>query len=353
MQIAFAPDELVRALSPLRVQGATTETIRGIAALGEAVPGDLSFLSNKRYRGEVAASRASVILLPADYVGEPGPNQLYLRVPNPSVGVGQLCLRLEQSLWPKPAPGIHPSAVVDPSARVAASATIGPLCVIEAGAVIGERCFLQSQVFIGHDAHLGDECWLMAGSLVATECVLGHRVRLQPGAIVGADGFGYESDTGKHLKIPQVGNVVLGDDVEIGSNTTLDRARFSSTFIGEGSKLDNLVQVGHNVKMGKHCLIVAQAGIAGSTVLGDYVVLGGQVGVAGHLELGKGVQVGAQAGINSSWPAGSAIRGTPAMAFMDEQRITVLRNKLPELFKRVAALEQASSGKDSDGDGGA
>jgi UDP-3-O-[3-hydroxymyristoyl] glucosamine N-acyltransferase len=266
---------------------------------------------------------------------------VYLRVPNPSVGIGQLCQKLEQSLWPKPAPGIHPSAVVDPSAKVAATATVGPLCVIEAGAVIGERCFLQAQNFIGHDAMIGDDCWLMAGSLVATECVIGRRVRLQPGAIVGADGFGYESGTGKHLKIPQVGNVVLADDVEIGANTTLDRARFSNTYIGEGTKIDNLVQVGHNVKMGKHCLIVAQAGVAGSTVLGDYVVLGGQVGVAGHLELGKGVQVGAQAGINSSWPAGTAVRGTPAMPFMEEQRITVLRNKLPELFKRVAALETA------------
>jgi len=340
MQIAFAPDELRTVLQPLRVQGGTTEIIRGIAALGEAVPGDLSFLSNPKYRPDVPGSKASVVLLPESYQGEPGPNQMYLRVANTSVAVAQLCTRLEQAMWPRPEAGVHPSAVVDPAAVVAATATIGPLCVVEAGAKIGERCYLQAQNFIGRGARVGDDCWLMAGSLVATECVLGDRVRLQPGAIVGADGFGYDFLQGKHVKIPQVGTVVLGDDVEIGANTTLDRARFSSTYIGEGSKLDNLVQVGHNVKMGKHCLIVSQAGIAGSTTLADYVVLGGQVGVAGHLELGKGVQVGAQAGINTSWPAGTTLRGTPAMPYMDEQRITVLRNRLPDLFKRVAELEK-------------
>jgi UDP-3-O-[3-hydroxymyristoyl] glucosamine N-acyltransferase len=340
MQIAFAPDELRAVLQPIRVQGGTTEIVRGIAGLGEAGPGDLSFLSNSKYRPDVAASQASVVILPDNYEGEPGPNQMYLRVANPSVAVAQLCIKLEQSMWPRPPAGIHPSAVVDPAATVALSATIGPLCVVEAGARIGDRCYLQAQNFIGRGAVIGADCWLMAGSLVATECVLGDRVRLQPGAIVGADGFGYDFVQGKHVKIPQVGTVVLGDDVEIGSNTTLDRARFSSTFIGEGSKLDNLVQVGHNVKMGKHCLIVSQAGIAGSTTLEDYVVLGGQVGVAGHLVLGKGVQVGAQSGINTSWPGGTTLRGTPALPYMEEQRITVLRNRLPDLFKRVAAVEK-------------
>jgi UDP-3-O-[3-hydroxymyristoyl] glucosamine N-acyltransferase len=344
MQVAFSPGEIAAIVKPIRSLGATSETIRGLAALSGAVPGDLAFLGNPKYRAEVAATRASVVLLPADFPGEPRPNQLFLFVGNPSVALARLCARIEQALWPKPLPGVHASAVVAAGAAVAADATIGPLCVIEAGASVGARAHLQARVFVGRGARVGEDCWLMPGSTVAAECVLGNRVRLQPGAVVGSDGFGYEFVDGRHERVPQVGNVVIGDDVEIGANTTIDRARFSSTVVGEGTKIDNLVQVAHNVVIGCHCLICAQAGISGSTVLEDHVVLGGQAGLVGHIRLGPGSKVGAQAGVNRDIEPGVAVRGTPALPYMVEQRALALRNRLPELFKRVDAIEERLRG---------
>jgi UDP-3-O-[3-hydroxymyristoyl] glucosamine N-acyltransferase len=171
-------------------------------------------------------------------------------------------------------------------------------------------------------------------------CVLGDRVRLQPYCVIGSDGYGYEWDKGQHVKIPQLGWVELGDDVEIGASTTVDRGRMGPTCIGQGTKIDNLVQIGHNVLIGKHCLIVAQVGISGSTVLEDHVVVGGQAGFVGHIRVGKGAKIGAQSGINHDIPAGQTVRGTPAYPYMLAQRLDVLKHKLPELFERVKHLEQ-------------
>ncbi len=339
MQVSFSPADIQAITLPKRVLGATTEMVRGIAALGPAEPGELAFLGSAKYRVEVPATRASVVLLPLDYEGEPQPNQLFLLVDNPSAALARLCVRIEQMLWPKPAPGIHPTASVAPGASVAASATIGPLCVVETGAEIGERSHLQAQVFVGRGAAVGEDCWLMPGSTVAAECVLRDRVRLQPGVIIGSDGFGYEFVAGRHEKIPQVGVVLIENDVEIGANSTVDRARFSRTVVGEGTKIDNLVQVGHNVVIGRHCILCAQVGISGSTTVGDYAVLGGQVGVAGHLTIGKGAKAGGQAGIIGNVPPGAFINGTPAIPYMLERRVAVLQQRLPDLFKRFDALE--------------
>lgn len=340
MQVSFTPAEIQAIVQPRQTRGATTASIQGLAALTAAAAGDLTFLGNTKYKAEVPATRASIVLLPADYAGEPQPNQLFLLVDNPSAALALVCRRIEQMLWPKPAPGVHPSAWVDPTAQVAATATVGPLCVISAGAVVGERCHLQAQVFVGDGARIGDDSWLMPGVIVAAECVLGRRVQLQPGVVIGADGFGYEFAGGRHEKVPQVGVVVIEDDVEIGANSAVDRARFSRTVIGEGTKIDNLVQIGHNCIIGRHCLLCAQVGISGSTTVGDYVVLGGQVGVAGHITIGKGVKAGGQAGINHDVPAGQFINGTPAIPYMLERRVAVLQHKLPNLFKRVDALEE-------------
>jgi len=340
MQVAFSATEISTMVGSIASRGAANEIIRGLAALNDAGPGDLTFLGNSKYKAQVATTRASLVLLPPDYAGEPAPGQQYVFVSNPSVALAQVCARIEQSLWPKPAPGIHPSSSIAPDARIAPTATVGPLCVIEAGAVVGERVHLQAQVFVGRNAVIGDDCWLMPGVVVATECELGLRVRLQPGVIVGADGFGYEFTKGRHEKIPQVGIVRLGDDVEVGANSTMDRARFSRTVIGEGTKIDNLVQIGHNVVIGRHCLLCAQVGIAGSTILEDYVVLGGQAGIGGHITLGKGTKAGGQAGISVDMPAGSFVNGTPAIPYMLERRVAVLQPRLPELFKRVGALEE-------------
>jgi UDP-3-O-[3-hydroxymyristoyl] glucosamine N-acyltransferase len=340
MQVALSHAEVAESVSPLRAEGAADGPIRGIASLAAAEPGELSFLGNMKYKAEVPSSRASVVLLPADYDGRPGPGQLYLYVENPSVALARVCSRLERTLWPRPAPGIHPSAAVAAGARVAPSATVGPLCVVEDGALIGERVHLQAQVFVGRGAGVGDDSWLMPGAIVAAECSVGRRVRLQPGVVIGSDGFGYELVGGRHEKVPQVGTVVVGDDVEIGANSTVDRARFSRTAIGEGTKIDNLVQIGHNVVIGKHCILCAQVGISGSCTLEDYVVLGGQAGLAGHINLGRGVRVGAQSGVPGDVAAGTAVFGSPSIPLMLEQRFHVLKRRLPDLFKRVGALEE-------------
>ena len=175
---------------------------------------------------------------------------------------------------------------------------------------------------------------------IAAECVVKNRVRLHAGVVVGSDGFGYEFVQGRHEKVPQVGRVVIDDDVEIGANATIDRARFSETVVGEGTKIDNLVQIAHNVVIGKHCLICSQVGISGSTTIEDYVVLGGQAGLAGHLTVGKGSKVDGQSGVNSDLPPGSFVKGTPCLPYTLEQRINVLRKRLPDLFRRVDELAQ-------------
>jgi UDP-3-O-[3-hydroxymyristoyl] glucosamine N-acyltransferase len=339
MQVSFTPDEIAEIVQAKGSRGQTTDTIRRLAALAESGPGDLAFLGSGKYKSEVATARASVILLPADFAGEPAPGQRFLLVENPSAALARVCARIEQALWPKPAPGIHATAVIAPGVKVPANATVGPYCVIEDGVRLGERVHLQAQVFVGRNAVIGDDTWLMPGVIVTTECELGQRVRVQPGAVIGSDGFGYEFHQGKHVKVPQVGNVVVENDVEIGANATLDRARFSRTLIGEGTKIDNLVQIGHNVTIGRHCLICAQVGISGSSKLEDYVVLGGQVGVGGHITIGKGVKAGGKAGITTDLEPGLFVNGNPAMPYMLERRVAVLNQRLPELFKRVDALE--------------
>lgn len=339
MEVSFTAAEIVEITRPKSVAGATTETIRGLAALALAGPGDLSFLGSPKYKAQVGETRASVVLLPLDFAREPRPNQLFLLVDNPSVALARVCARIEQTLWPKPVAGTHPSAVVAVDARIAPTATIGPLCVVESGAVVGARAHLQAQVFVGRSAVVGDDCWLAPGVTIATGCEIGKRVRLHSGVVIGSDGFGYEFVDGRHEKVPQVGGVVVGDDVEIGANSTVDRARFSQTVIGEGTKIDNLVQIAHNVIVGRHCVLCSQVGISGSSVLEDYVVLGGQAGMAGHLTVGKGAKAGGRAGITSNVPAGSFVNGVPAIPYLLERRITVLQQRLPDLFKRVDAIE--------------
>jgi UDP-3-O-[3-hydroxymyristoyl] glucosamine N-acyltransferase len=342
MKVSFTQADIGAIVAPLRTAGSTTEVIRGIASLGSARQGDISFLGNAKYRPAVASTRASIVLLPPDYVGEPGANQMQMFVENPSVALARLCSRVEQALWPKPEPGIHPTAVVARDASVAASATVGPLCVVEAGARVGEGAHLQAHVFVGRGSVVGRDCWLMPGTVICAECTLGDRVRLHPGVVVGSDGFGYEFVAGRHEKVPQVGTVEIGNDVEIGSNSTIDRSRFEKTVVGEGTKIDNLVQVGHNVVIGRHCLICALVGIAGSVTVQDYVVIGGQVGIAGHITIGTGAMIAAKSGIKEDIAPKASVWGSPSLPLILEQKITILRNRLPELFKRVEALERAA-----------
>lgn len=314
--------------------------ITGIASLSSAKEGDLSFLGNHKYRSQVEDSRASVILLPKDYTGDPAEGQTYLKVENPSFALAMVCREIERLLMPAPAPGIHPSAVVHPGAELSPEATVGPLCVVEEGATVGSAV-LESQVHIGKNAKIADGAYLSPNVVVGSYCEIGPRNRLLPGCVVGSDGYGYEFVDKAHQRVPQVGHVVTAADVDIGANTTIDRARFGSTYIGEGTKIDNQVQIAHNVRVGKHCLLVAQVGISGSTVLGDGVVIGGQAGVAGHLQIGDGAMIAGGAAIVKSVPAGSKMRGSPATEMALHNRIIVLQRKLPELFKRFDQLEKS------------
>lgn len=340
MQLSLSIEELAEIVQAKERRGATNRRVTGIAALDTAQPGDLSFLGNPKYKAQVSETAASVVLLPLDYDGPPKENQAFLLLDKPSVGLARLCSRIEQWLWPKPTPGVHPSAVVAPDAKIAPTATVGPLCIIESGAAVGDGSYLQAGVFVGRGATIGANCWLMPHVVLTTECVVKDRVRLHAGVVIGSDGFGYEFAAGRHEKIPQVGRVVIENDVEIGANSTLDRARFSQTVVGEGTKIDNLVQIAHNVVIGKHCIICAQAGISGSTTIQDYVVIGGQAGLAGHLTVGAASKIDGQTGVNSDLEPKSFVKGSPCLPYNLEQRINVLRRKLPDLFKRVDALEE-------------
>lgn len=338
MSLAFTIAELASLTGASSVEGACAGPIAGIAALAEATPADLSFLGNAKYAEAVASSKAGAILVPVAFPGKPGAGQAFLRVDNPSYALALLCSVLEARLWPRPAAGIHASAVVAASAQVDASAHVGPLCVIGEGARVAAGAVLEARCHVGAQAAIGAECWLKPGVVVGDYCVLGARCRIQSGAVIGSDGFGYEPVNGEIRRIPQIGNVVLEDDVEVGANSTLDRARFSQTVVGRGTKIDNLVQIAHNVRIGRQCLITAQVGIAGSTTLGDHCVLGGQSGVAGHLTLGDRVKLGAQTGLFEDVPADGFMNGTPAVPFGLERRLVVLSRRLPELFKKVDSL---------------
>ncbi len=341
MAVSFQLDELARHVGASATEGARTRPVTGVASLAEAGPDDLSFLGNPKYAADLPASKAGVILVPRDHPGAPADGQVFLRVDSPSYALALLCSVIESALWPRPAPGVHPSAVVSPQAEVSPRAHVGALCVVDAGARVASDVVLEAGVHVGRQAVVGEGSWLKSGARVGDYCILGARCRLQPGAVIGSEGFGYEMVGEDVRRIPQVGVVVLEDDVEVGANSTLDRARFSRTVVGRATKIDNLVQVAHNVRIGAQCMIAAQTGIAGSTVIGDRCVLGGQAGVAGHLTLGDRVKVGAQAGVVEDLPADSFVNGTPAYPLGLERRIVVLSRRLPDLFKKVDSLAAA------------
>ena len=340
MAFVFSLQRIFKILSAdAESAGSFSGDVTGIASLNRARKGDLSFLGNNKYASQVAGSEASVLLLPKDYQGEPAAGQLYLKVEHPSFALAMICREIERQLMPLPVAGIHPSAVVHPSAKVSPEASIGPLCVVEEAAKV-DAAILGSQVHVGKHASVGSQAHLFPRVTLGDYCEIGARNRVHAGAVIGSDGYGYEFVDGAHQRVPQVGTVVTAADVDIGANTTIDRARFGATYIGAGTKIDNQVQIGHNVRIGKHCLLVAQVGISGSTEIGDGVVIGGQAGVAGHLRIGDGAMIAGGAAIVKSVAAGAKMRGSPATEMALHNRIIVLQRKLPELFKRFDHLEK-------------
>lgn len=315
----------------------TVDVVRA-ASLSDAGPGDISFLANPRYAAQVQSTRASVVIVGADWAGAAG-SPAVIRVANPDEAFARVALWLAPPA-PVYAPGVHPTAVVAADAVLGRDVSIGPLCVIESGACVGDRTVLVAHCVIGRGAMIGPDCRLYPLVSVREDVRIGARVIIHNGAVVGSDGFGYVPKGGRWVKIPQVGTVVVGDDVEIGANTTIDRARFGETRIGDGAKLDNLVQVAHNVTIGAHSAVAAQVAFAGSVTIGRGVRVGGQAAVSGHLTVGDGAVIGGQAGVTKDVPAGVFVSGYPAMPHEKTTRLQAYVGRLPKLRDQVADLEK-------------
>ena len=335
-------EELLQWLGEVPTAGSYDGLISGISDLRKAGKGEMTFLSGGKYLKHLGQTEASVVVLPAGHTGEPPANQLWVFTDNPSLALATVCERLQERIISRPSPGIHPTALVDPSAKIPASTSVGPYCVIGRDVVLGESVILGSHVCIEEGACIGDRTHLHPGVVIGWGCRVGADCLLFGGVVIGADGFGFHSDKSGHRRLPQIGIVVIEDEVEVGANSTVDRARFSETRIGQGTKIDNLVQVGHNVTIGKHCILCSQSGIAGSATIGDFVVLAGQVGVNGHISVGDGVMATGQTGISKDVPAGAVLSGTPGRFRRDELKRQAQISRLGGLLERVRKLEEAA-----------
>lgn len=340
MDWTLSVDDLLEELGTERSQGHFAGTLTGIAELGKAHAGQLSFLADHRYARYLGESEASVVLVPTDKTGEPKAGQMWIHVEDPSLALATVCSKLEKRLMPTAPPGIHPTAYVDASAAVPASASVGPQAVIEAEAQLGEGAVIGAGTIVEKGARVGDHTLLHSRVTVGWKCIVGSHCLLHSGVVVGSDGFGYHSDAGGHRKLPQIGTAVIEDHVEIGANSTVDRARFAETRVGEGTKIDNLVQIGHNVILGKHCILCAQSGVAGSAELGDFVVLGGQVGVIGHIQVGDGTKITGQSGVSKNTKPGMVLSGSPARDHREEMKRNAHVSRIPALQERLRRLEE-------------
>jgi UDP-3-O-[3-hydroxymyristoyl] glucosamine N-acyltransferase len=313
--------------------------ITGISDLRSAQPNQVSFLGNAKYESDAVASRAAAILVSQKDASRFTFTRIVVESPSAAFG------KISALFAPVPIrdePGIHPTAVIAPDAVMGEGVCIQPHAVINAGVRLGARCVVGANSFIGQETTIGDDTRLYPLVMIRERCVIGSRVIIHSGAVIGSDGFGYDFDpkTGRHVKITHTGYVQIDNDVEIGANTTIDRGRFGRTHIGEGVKVDNLVQIAHNVTIGAHSIIVSQTGISGSTSLGRYVTLAGQVGLAGHLTVGDKATITAQSGLNKDVPAGAVLAGHHAIPIRESLKVEALTRRLPELVERLKALEE-------------
>lgn len=310
--------------------------VERIAPLSEADGSALTFLSGTVSARLLTDSRAGVVLVPLTITAAPVP---IIRVDSPEKALAWLL----NTFFPAPppsTPGIDATAIISPSAKIAKDASIGPYVVVGDGTVIGPAACLGAGTIVGANCHIGPQAWLYPRVTLYNAVIVGARCVIHSGAVIGSDGFGYTPGRDGAIKIPQVGCVELGDDVEIGANTTIDRATLGATRIGNGTKIDNLVQIGHNVTVGKHVMICAQVGIAGSAVIGDGVVIAGQAGVKDHISIGPGVKIGGQAGVTKSVPPQTNVSGYPARQHDQARRIDAALSRLPKLLQRVRDLER-------------
>ena len=331
------------------VRGDAGVAIRSVAAIADARAGDISFVANAKYAPLARITKASALIVERGWT-DPSPAVL-IEVDHPSLAFAEVVS------WVSPPPvrfepGVHPGAVVAPEARLGAGVSVQPFVVVEPGASIGARTVLMAGCYIGHETVIGEDCVVHPQVMIRERVRIGDRVTIHGGAVIGADGFGYETVDGVHRKIPQVGSVRIDDDVEIGAGATVDRARFGTTWIQRGVKIDNLVQIAHNVVIGEGALIVAQVGIAGSSRVESGAILAGQSGVAGHVTIGAGAIVGGQAGVTKDVPAGAYVFGCPAEPMSNFKRTRAWTHRLPRMIERIGKLEaeiarlRASTGRE-------
>ncbi len=329
-----------------RVEGDASVIITGISSLMGAGPGEVSFVSERRYARAAAESQATCLILPEQMEIPSGCKAAaVIRVPLPSAEGAdslQTALGHATNLFALPEPpryqGVHPAAVVGRDVVLGEDVSVGAHAVIEDRARVGSHTTVGPQVFLGYETVIGENCRLSPGVKVGHRCQVGSRVVVHGGVVIGGDGFGFILRDGQHKKVQQIGNVVIKDDVEIGSNTTIDRARFGSTLIGRGTKIDDLVMIAHNCQIGEHCIITGQCGLAGSAVLGDYVVLGAKAGLAGHVKMGDRSVAAGRSGVSKDVPAEAAVMGMPAEpARLARRRAAALR-KLPDLIRTVRRM---------------
>lgn len=322
-----------------KISGDGSVTLCGVASVAQAAEGELTFLSGvKNYAGHLESlkkSCAAAVIAPEDAPELPIP---CLRIKNPYWAL----IKAMEVFHPEEKPGynIHPSAFVSEDAKVSSGAFVGPMAVVEAGAEIELGAHVSAQAFVGRLARVGKNTVLHPGARILKECVVGSNCIIHANTVVGSDGFGFTQHEGQQVKVPQVGNVVIGNNVEIGACVTIDRATMGSTVIGEGTKIDNMVHIAHNCQIGRQCIIVAQVGISGSTVLEDQVTLAGQVGTVGHVRVGRGTTVAARGVVTSDVEPGSFVSGFPLKPHAEERKILASMRRLPELIKKVRELEK-------------
>jgi UDP-3-O-[3-hydroxymyristoyl] glucosamine N-acyltransferase len=342
-QAPLTLDELARRIGA-EVRGDGTRRVRSVRALEDAGPEDVAFYANPRYRKELSKTRAGAVILAADEAAYLPSSAVPLVAAQPYVAFAKASAIFNAE--DRPPAGIDPRASVGSGAEIDPSASVGPLAVVGRRARIGPRTVLHPGARVLDEARVGSACVLYSGAVVREKCVIGDRVILQPNAVVGSDGFGFafdmdgDGDGPLHRKVPQAGIVRIEDDVELGACTCVDRATLGETVIGRGTKIDNLVQIAHNVRIGALSLVVAQVGISGSTEIGKGVILAGQAGVVGHLRIGDGARVGAQAGVAHDVPDGATHTGCPAIPHREWLRMSVALPKVPDLLRQVRKLEE-------------
>ncbi|MDR3048641.1 MAG: UDP-3-O-(3-hydroxymyristoyl)glucosamine N-acyltransferase [Elusimicrobiota bacterium] len=329
-----------------KIIGGGSEIITGANGLNEASKEDISFLSNMKYLSDAINTRAGILFVSEDCDISVFQNRAIIKVKNPQYAYGIILSVIDKEKIESYKPQIFDGSYISDKAQIGQAVYVGSGVAIEDGACIGDSSRIFANVYIGRNVKIGKNCIIYPNVVIRENVLIGDRVIIQPGVVIGGDGFGFATVGGKNQKIPQIGRVEIGDDVEIGANTTIDRATTDATRIGKGTKIDNLVMIAHNVQIGENCIIVAQAGISGSTKIGNNVIIGGQTGIVGHLKIGDNVMIASQAGISGDIKDGQKIGGNPMSELNHSIRVRALIRKLPEIYQDFKNLKNKINSKE-------